>query len=61
MKPTTPYGNELEYLTEPVVTANETANNVILNHMDVNPGPKVPVVNDFPDVFPKELPIKPPK
>jgi hypothetical protein len=51
----------LEYLIEPVVTANGTANNVILNQMDVNPGPKVPVVNEFPDVFPKELPIKPPK
>jgi hypothetical protein len=33
---------------------------VKLNQLDVSQGPMVPVVNEFPDVFPKELPGVPP-
>jgi hypothetical protein len=32
----------------------------MLNQLDVSQGPMVPVVNEFPDVFPKELPSMPP-
>jgi hypothetical protein len=44
------------YVTEPVVTANL----VKLNQLDANQGPVVLVVNEFPDVFLKELPGIPP-
>jgi hypothetical protein len=59
IKLTTPDGNELEYVTEPVVTAKEAVNRVKLNQMDVSQGPEVPVVNEFLNVFPKELPGMP--
>jgi hypothetical protein len=45
LKLTTPDGKELEFVVEPVVTAKGVANRA-----------KVPVVNEFPDVFPEELP-----
>jgi hypothetical protein len=60
IKLTTPYGKELEYVTEPVVTAKGAANCVKLNQLDVSQGSVVPVVNEFPDVFPEELPGMPP-
>jgi hypothetical protein len=60
IKLTTPDGNKLEYVAELVVTAKGTANSVNLNKLDANPGPKVPVVNEFPDIFPKELLGMPP-
>jgi hypothetical protein len=44
------------YVTEPVVTANL----VKLNQLDASQGPVVLVVNEFPDVFLKELPGIPP-
>jgi hypothetical protein len=59
IKLTAPDGNELEYVTEPVVTAKEVVNRVKLNQMDVSQGPEVPVVNEFLNVFPKELPGMP--
>jgi hypothetical protein len=55
IKLTTPEGNELEYVAEPVVTTKGTTNSVNLNQLDVNP-----VVNEFPDVFPEELPVMTP-
>jgi hypothetical protein len=33
---------------------------VKLNQFDASQGPEVPVVNGFPNVFPKELPDMPP-
>jgi hypothetical protein len=60
IKLTTLDGNELENVTEPVVTAKGVANRVKLNQLDVSQGPMVPVVNEFPDVFPKELSGMPP-
>jgi hypothetical protein len=60
IKLTTPDGMELEYVAEPVVTAKGATDRVKLNRMDASHGPMVPVVNEFPDVFPEELPGMPP-
>jgi hypothetical protein len=59
IKLTTPDGKELEYVIEPVVTAKGAANRVKLNQLDSSQGPMVPVINEFPDVFPDELPGMP--
>jgi hypothetical protein len=56
VKLTTPDGKELEFVTELVVTAKGVANRVKVNQLDTSQGSKVPVVNEFSDVFPEELP-----
>jgi hypothetical protein len=43
-----------------VVTAKGVANCVKVNRLDASQESKVPVVNEFPDVFPEELPGMPP-
>jgi hypothetical protein len=43
-----------------VVTAKGVANCAKVNQLDASQGLKVPVVNEFSDVFPKELPGMPP-
>jgi hypothetical protein len=60
VKLTTPGGKEMEFVTEPVVTAKDVANRVKVNQLNASQGSEVPVVNEFPDVFPKELPGMPP-
>jgi hypothetical protein len=55
VKLSTPDGKDLEYVVEPVVTSKGAANCVKLNQLDVSRGPKVSVVNEFPDVFSEEL------
>jgi hypothetical protein len=60
VKLTTPDGKELEYIAEPVVTAKGIANRAKINQLDASQGSKVPVVNEFPDLFPEELPCMPP-
>jgi hypothetical protein len=60
IKLTTLDGKELEYVVKPVVTAKGFANRVKLNQLNVSQGPMVPVVNEFPDVFPEELLGMPP-
>jgi hypothetical protein len=60
IKLTTLDGKELEFVEELVVTAKGVANRVKVNQMDASQGPEVPVVSEFPDVFPKELPGMPP-
>jgi hypothetical protein len=60
VKLTTPDGKELEFIAEPVVTAKGIANYVKINQLDASPGSEVPVVNEFPDVFPEELSGMPP-
>jgi hypothetical protein len=57
---TTPDGKELEFVAEPVVTAMCAANHAKVNQMDPIQGSEVPVVNEFPDVYPDELPGMPP-
>jgi hypothetical protein len=60
IKPTTPNGREMEFVTELVVTAKEVANRAKVNQLDASQGSEVPVVNEFPDVFPEELLCIPP-
>jgi hypothetical protein len=60
VKLTTPDGKELEFVADPVVTAKGVANRVKLNQLDASQGPMVPVVNEFLNVFPEELPGMPP-
>jgi hypothetical protein len=60
VKLTTPDGKELEFIAEPVVTAKGIANHARINQLDASPGSEVPVVNEFPNVFPEELPGTPP-
>jgi hypothetical protein len=60
VKLTTPDGKELEFVAKPVVTAKGVSNSAKVNQLDASQGSEVPVVNEFPDVFPKELPGMPP-
>jgi hypothetical protein len=50
----------LEYIAKPVVIAKGAANHVKLNLLDVSQGLKVPMVNEFSDILPKELSIMTP-
>jgi hypothetical protein len=59
VKMTTPEGKEMEFIAEPVVTAKGVANCVKVNQLDASQESEVPVVNEFPDVFPEELPGMP--
>jgi hypothetical protein len=59
VKLTTPEGKELEFVAEPVVTAKGVANRAKVNQLDASQGSEVPMVNEFPDVFPEELPDMP--
>jgi hypothetical protein len=60
MKLTTLKGKEMEFIAELVVTAKGVANRSKVNQLDASQGSEVPVVNEFPDVFPEELPCMPP-
>jgi hypothetical protein len=60
VKLTTPDGKELEFIAEPVVTAKGIVNHARINQLDASLGSEVPVVNEFPNVFPEELPGTPP-
>jgi hypothetical protein len=60
IKLTTSDRNELEYITEPIVTTKGATNRVKLNQLDASQGPEVLVVNEFFDVLPKELSVMPP-
>jgi hypothetical protein len=57
---TTPEGKEKKFGVEPVVTTKGVANHANVNQLNASQGSEVPVVNDFPDVFPEELPGMPP-
>jgi hypothetical protein len=50
----------MEFVAELVVTAKGVANRVKVNQLDANQGSKVPMVNEFLDVFPKDLSGMPP-
>jgi hypothetical protein len=60
VKLTTLEGKEMEFVAEPIVTAKGVANHAKVNQLDASQGSEVPVVNEFPDVFPEELPGMPP-
>jgi hypothetical protein len=53
---TTPDGMELEFVTEPIVTAMGVANHTKVNQLDASQGSEVLVVNEFPYVFLGEVP-----
>jgi hypothetical protein len=59
-KLTTTDGKELEFIIELVVTAKGVASRAKVNQLDASQGSEVQVVNEFPDVFPEELPGMPP-
>jgi hypothetical protein len=56
VKLTTPEEKEMEFVAEPVVTAKGVANCAKVYQLDASQGSEVPVVNEFPNVFPEELP-----
>jgi hypothetical protein len=58
VKLTTPEGKEMEFVIEPLVTA-KGHNHVKVSQLDASQGSEVPVVNEFPNVFPEELPGMP--
>jgi hypothetical protein len=60
VKLTTPGRKELEFIAEPVVTAKGMANHAKITQLDAVQSSEVLVVNEFPDVFPEELPGMPP-
>jgi hypothetical protein len=60
VKLTTFEGKEMEFVAELVVAAKGVANHAKVNQLDASQGYEVPVVNEFPDVFPEELAGMPP-
>jgi hypothetical protein len=60
VKLTTLEGKEMEFVAEPVVTAKGVANRAKVNQLDASQGSEVPVVNEFSNAFPEELPGMPP-
>jgi hypothetical protein len=60
VKMTTPEGKEIEFIIESVVTTKGVANCKKVNQQDASQVSEVPVVNEFPDVFPEEFPGMPP-
>jgi hypothetical protein len=60
VKVTTPEGKEMEFVGEPVVTVKGVSNRAKVNQLEASQGSEVPVVNEFPDVFPEELSGMPP-
>jgi hypothetical protein len=60
VKLTTLEGKEMEFVAEPMVTTKGVASRKKVNQLDASQGSEVPVVNEFPDVFPEELPGMPP-
>jgi hypothetical protein len=60
VKLTIPKGKELEFVAESIATTKGVANHVKVNQLNASQGSEVPVVNEFPDVFLKELSGMPP-
>jgi hypothetical protein len=49
----------MDFVAEPVVTTKGVANHAKVNQLDASQGSEVLVVNEFPNVFPEELPGMP--
>jgi hypothetical protein len=60
VKLTTLDGKELEFVTEMVVIAKGVASRAKVNQLDASQEYEVPVLNEFPDAFPEDLPGMPP-
>jgi hypothetical protein len=50
----------LEFIVESVVIVKGVANRAKVSQLDAGQGPEVPVVSEFSNVFPEELPGMPP-
>jgi hypothetical protein len=57
VKLTTLDGKEMEFVNEPVITDKGVASRAKVNQLVVRQGSKVPVVKEFPDVFPKDFQV----
>ena len=53
-------GKEIEFTAEALITPKGAVNKVVLNQLDVESTEGIRVVEEFPDVFPEELPGMPP-
>jgi hypothetical protein len=60
VKLTTEDGKELVYEAEPLVTSKGATNRLKLNKLEVGQNQDVQIVDQYPDVFLKELPSMPP-
>jgi hypothetical protein len=60
VKLTTEDGREMECVEEPLITHKGATNQIRLNQLEVEQSPNVQVVNEYRDVYPKELPGMPP-
>ena len=56
MKLKTKNGKDIEYVVESHITRNGKANKIVLNQMEASAIQDIRVVDEFPDVFPNELP-----
>jgi hypothetical protein len=55
VKLTTSEGKEIEFVAKPVVTVKGVANRAKVNQLNASLGSEVPVVNEFPVVFPRRV------
>jgi hypothetical protein len=60
VKLTTEIGQEIEYVVEPLITHKGATNKIKLNQLEAEQSKYILVVNEYPDVFPEELPGMPP-
>jgi hypothetical protein len=56
VKLTTDDGQDLEYVAEPLVMHKGATNHIKLNQMEAEQSQNIPIVNEYPNVFPEELP-----
>jgi hypothetical protein len=56
VKLTTEDGQEIEYIAELLITHQGATNQIKLNQLEAEQNQDVQVVDEYPDVFPKELP-----
>jgi hypothetical protein len=56
VKLTTKDGQEMEYIAEPLITHKSATNQIKLNQLEAEQNYDVRVVDEYPGVFPEELP-----
>jgi hypothetical protein len=59
VKLTIEYGQEIEYTAELLITHQGATNQIKLNELEAKQNQDVRVVDEYPDVFPEELPGMP--
>jgi hypothetical protein len=60
VKLTTHDGQELEYVAKPLVMHKGATNHIKLNQMEAEQSQSIPIVSEYLNVFPEELPGMPP-